>query len=167
MFLLAHRKGQLAKVLARVRQLALSDNHINASPRSSPLHSQSLSISVSPERLLSHNVKVDSKQREDPSAFENYRRLLWYWREYYLRRGRDRLSLEFSSHIPFKAWNEVVDLLVRDDGSTTALLVAPIKLPKSPYLIAPRPVSSTSEFIHNSTRPNFVSTSQVLYDSVD
>lgn len=38
----------------------------------------------------------------------NFRRLLWYWSEYYLRRGRDRLSVEFSSHIPFKHWNDLV-----------------------------------------------------------
>lgn len=31
----------------------------------------------------------------------NFRELLWYWREYYLRRGRDRLSIEFSAHIAF------------------------------------------------------------------
>jgi hypothetical protein len=38
----------------------------------------------------------------------NFRELLWYWQEYYLRRGRDRLSVEFSSHIPFRYWNSVV-----------------------------------------------------------
>ena len=38
----------------------------------------------------------------------NFRELLWYWREYYLRRGRDRLSIEFSSHIPFIKWNALV-----------------------------------------------------------
>jgi hypothetical protein len=38
----------------------------------------------------------------------NFRELLWYWREYYLRRGRDRLSIEFSSHIPFHHWSELV-----------------------------------------------------------
>ena len=40
-------------------------------------------------------------------VFINFRELLWYWREYYLRRGRDRLSLEFSSQIPFKYWKRV------------------------------------------------------------
>lgn len=38
----------------------------------------------------------------------NFRELLWYWQEYYLRRGRDRLSIEFSSHIPFRYWQSVV-----------------------------------------------------------
>jgi hypothetical protein len=41
-------------------------------------------------------------------VFRNFRELLWYWQEYYLRRGRDRLSVEFSSHIPFRYWQSVV-----------------------------------------------------------
>jgi hypothetical protein len=40
----------------------------------------------------------------------NFRELLWYWQEYYLRRGRDRLSLEFSSHVPFHKWIELVGM---------------------------------------------------------
>lgn len=38
----------------------------------------------------------------------NFRELLWYWSEYYLRRGRDRLSLEFSTHVRFQEWNSLV-----------------------------------------------------------
>jgi hypothetical protein len=38
----------------------------------------------------------------------NFRELLFYWTEYYLRRGRDRLSIEFSCHIPFHFWYELV-----------------------------------------------------------
>lgn len=64
---------------------------------------------------------------------KNFRQLLWYWREYYLRRGRDRLSIEFCYHIPFSYWNDLVDLLCADDGSETALLSEPISLPLSPY----------------------------------
>ena len=41
-------------------------------------------------------------------VMRNFRELLWYWREYYLRRGRDRLSIEFSSHIPFFQWSLLV-----------------------------------------------------------
>ncbi len=41
-------------------------------------------------------------------VMRNFRELLWYWQEYYLRRGRDRLSIEFSCHIPFKYWFELV-----------------------------------------------------------
>jgi hypothetical protein len=73
--------------------------------------------------------------------------MLWYWIEYYTRRGRDRLSLEFSTHIPFYKWKEIVgklllrldalthslDLMCKDDGSPCSLLTSPIKLPLSPY----------------------------------
>lgn len=41
-------------------------------------------------------------------GLRNFRELLWYWTEYYLRRGRDRLSLEFSSHTHFEEWHCVV-----------------------------------------------------------
>lgn len=68
----------------------------------------------------------------------NFRELLWFWNEYYHHRGRDRLSLEFSSHISFAEWRHVVDLLCADDGSPTALLSQPIELPTSPYSLPPR-----------------------------
>lgn len=38
----------------------------------------------------------------------NFRELLWYWQQYYLRRGRDRLSVEFSAHLPFRYWQALV-----------------------------------------------------------
>lgn len=44
----------------------------------------------------------------DSPVLINFRELLWYWSEYYLRRGRDRLSLEFSTHVPFRHWRTVV-----------------------------------------------------------
>jgi hypothetical protein len=49
---------------------------------------------------------------EDTPMAVNFRYLLWYWNEYYLRRGRDRLSLEFSSHIPFSYWRKVTGMLI-------------------------------------------------------
>jgi hypothetical protein len=59
----------------------------------------------------SHTSKTDTAlpacSRSD-RVMVNFRELLWYWREYYLRRGRDRLSIEFSSHIPFFQWNSLV-----------------------------------------------------------
>lgn len=51
-------------------------------------------------------------------AMRNFRELLWFWGEYYLRRGRDRLSLEFSSHVRFPEWFSVV-------GEWQFLLVVP------------------------------------------
>jgi hypothetical protein len=89
---------------------------------------------------------------EEYSVLRNFRELLWYWTEYYTRRGRDRLSLEFSTHVPFSKWKEIVgmfsllfllhlsslmtftDLMCQDDGSPCALLCKPIPLPISPYV---------------------------------
>ena len=71
-------------------------------------------------------------------AMRNFREVLWFWTEYYTHRGRDRLSLEFSSHIRFQEWNHVVSLLVADDGSATALVRSPVRLPRSPYQRAAR-----------------------------
>lgn len=47
---------------------------------------------------------------EEYSVLRNFRELLWYWTEYYTRRGRDRLSLEFSTHVPFSKWKEIVGM---------------------------------------------------------
>jgi hypothetical protein len=58
------------------------------------------------------------------SACANFRDLLWYWCEYYLRRGRDRLTLEFSTLIPFAVWKTTVAALCRDDGSDSSLVDA-------------------------------------------
>ncbi|DAZ98961.1 TPA: hypothetical protein N0F65_000493 [Lagenidium giganteum] len=63
----------------------------------------------------------------------NFRELLWFWIHYYTPRGRDRLSLEHSSDVKFEEWRHVVTLLCADDGSETALLPAPMRLPPSPY----------------------------------
>ncbi|GMF44357.1 unnamed protein product [Phytophthora fragariaefolia] len=63
----------------------------------------------------------------------NFRGLLWFWIQYYTPRGRDRLGLEHSSEVKFEEWRHVVSLLCADDGSSTALLSAPARLPSSPY----------------------------------
>ncbi|ETV99296.1 hypothetical protein H310_08028 [Aphanomyces invadans] len=65
----------------------------------------------------------------------NFRTLLWFWIQYYIPRGRDRLSLEHSSDMKFKEWYHVVALLCADDGSPSALLPAPTLLPATPYLV--------------------------------
>jgi hypothetical protein len=53
---------------------------------------------------------LESSNSVGEKVMKNFRELLWYWQEYYLRRGRDRLSIEFSSHIPFKHWNSLVGM---------------------------------------------------------
>ena len=75
-------------------------------------------------------------------VMRNFREVLWFWIEYYSHRGRDRLSLEFSSHIRFHEWYHVVTTLTADDGSPTSLVRAPVRLPLSPYHKAARVTDS-------------------------
>ena len=70
-----------------------------------------ISSLASNEKSDDENVKEETKQ-SSLLVMNNFRELLWYWREYYLRRGRDRLSIEFSTHIPFENW---IDLVGKND----------------------------------------------------
>jgi hypothetical protein len=81
------------------------------------------STSPNPEQQIGDRTDV----------MRNFREVLWFWMEYYTHRGRDRLSLEFSSRIRFQEWNQVVSLLAADEASTTALVNRPVRLPRSPY----------------------------------
>ena len=144
--ILAYKRGQLGTLLENCR-LLLQRQHIPA------------------PALEDTKVCVEFPS-DEINLFSNFRRLLWYWREYYLRRGRDRLSLEFSSHLPFKIWNTVVELLCADDGSPTSLLARPMKLPGSPYRRLARPPICNSEFILNLTRPILMKKS-VSLDGID
>jgi Protein of unknown function (DUF3689) len=42
----------------------------------------------------------------------NFREVLWFWVEYYTHRGRDRLSLEYSSRLRYDDWISVVTILI-------------------------------------------------------
>ena len=134
LLLLARRHGDLQDVLKRVSQLA--DQRVALSATNASL-----------SRLDSLDEEDDDEEGEGGPAgkensgegrggrllMSNFRELLWFWNEYYLRRGRDRLSLEFSSQIPFSHWHDLVQELCRDDGSTYALLEKPLKAFNSPY----------------------------------
>lgn len=74
----------------------------------------------------------------ETEELRNFRELLWFWSEYYSHRGRDRISIEFSSRLHFDEWKDVVSKLCADNGSTTALLSKPTLLPRSPYQCSPR-----------------------------
>jgi hypothetical protein len=72
-------------------------------------------------------------------VLRNFRELLFFWKEYYTHRGRDRLSLEFSSHLRFVEWDNIVTRLCADDGSEESLVEKPLEdLPRSPYSRPPR-----------------------------
>ena len=85
--------------------------------------------------------RLPSNVSDNHDILTNFRELLWFWSEYYVHRGRDRLSLEFSSHVRFREWYHVVSQLTADhddDASVVALCHKRIRLPKSPYHRAPR-----------------------------
>eukprot|EP00026_Physarum_polycephalum_P006556 Phypoly_transcript_06604.p1 GENE.Phypoly_transcript_06604~~Phypoly_transcript_06604.p1 ORF type:complete len:536 (+),score=130.15 Phypoly_transcript_06604:135-1610(+) len=50
------------------------------------------------------------------SVLGNFQKLLWFWNEYYLLRGKDCLSLEYTSQIPFSEWTATYDVLVEELG---------------------------------------------------
>ena len=99
-------------------------------------------LDLSRNRHHHHHHRFPSDPDEDgretlpqdgATVLRGFRRLLWFWSEYYLRGGRDRLSLEFSTHVKFWAWKRVIRLLCADDGSPTALVDEPPRLPRSPF----------------------------------
>jgi len=84
-------------------------------------------------------LRVFNDNAEGNNLLMKFRELLWFWLEYYTHRGKDRLSLEFSSHLRFQEWKHVVDLLCADnETSKISLTSRPVRLPKSPYRRAPR-----------------------------
>lgn len=91
--------------------------------------------------IMNHMSLQDERGRD---VVHNFRQVLWFWLQYYMHRGRDRLSLEFSSHLHFQEWHQVVSRLVADDGSPSSLLSRPICLPHSPYQRAARAVIEQS-----------------------
>lgn len=103
-----------------------------------PLDISGSHLLVPLEPSLSRNVQRASSLRTEKDAARNFRELIWFWSEYYSHRGRDRLSLEFSSHLRFQEWKNVVSILGADDGSSTSLCAKPVRLPRSPYQRAPR-----------------------------
>jgi hypothetical protein len=129
-------RGKLAQVLHGVRYLARSRNpndcewmlklrkKVCADKKKAPCTKASSSSSSSgggqsfssggkrvngrSQDEAQDGVKNEEEEEKDSSVLINFRELLWYWSEYYLRRGRDRLSLEFSTHVPFRHWQAVV-----------------------------------------------------------
>lgn len=111
--------------------------HMDLDRETRPVAPYARRASLSRRSLLSSASYNSGSSHEGPGdgndVMRNFREVLWFWIEYYTHRGRDRLSLEFSSHIRFQEWIEVVSLLGADNGSPTSLVQAPLALPRSPY----------------------------------
>lgn len=88
-------RGQLAYILKKVKRLAHHEDMLSRHKESS-------------DKYLENDDCIDISKRKNLKLMHNFRELLWFWGEYYLRRGRDRLSVAFSSHIPFSYWERLV-----------------------------------------------------------
>ncbi len=147
MLLLSYRQGRLAQVVAELKALHKAGLE-QADEQPKTYFSWSLPPPSPPSSGRTGGPEGEEADDDGdggpPEAIQhadflgNFRALLFFWREYYSARGRDRLSIEFSSRIPFAEWRAVLDALCADDGSPTALLPAPLRLPKSPYALPPR-----------------------------
>ena len=68
-------------------------------------------------------IKQIEMDRGTPGSIrKHFRQLLWFWKEYYLNRASDRMSLENSSRIEFFEFAEIVHVLTEDNDSDTSLL---------------------------------------------
>ncbi len=119
----ANRRNELHDLLEDLKQMDEDENQAR-------LHHSK--IPPSAPHGGSHSCQAN-KRNHCHDILQNFREVLWFWVEYYTHRGRDRLSLEFSSRLRFHEWMEVVTLLAADNGAPTALVRGPLPLPQSPY----------------------------------
>ena len=153
----AHRRWQLSMLLEELRHMNDEEKETKRRAIDAAQHDDIV------DRAFVQALRyLDLDQRETPSyariasiassssfgspnqigdrtdVMRNFREVLWFWSEYYTHRGRDRLSLEFSSHLRFQEWHHVVSLLTAGDDSPTSLVSFPPRLPRSPYQRAAR-----------------------------
>lgn len=149
----AHRRQQLSTLLDELRRMNDDEKETKRRAEQGSLQRDDVVDRVFLQALRSLEIDQQQQQHDRPAygrmanialnssqaigdrtdVMRNFREVLWFWMEYYTHRGRDRLSLEFSSRIRFQEWNHVVSLLTADDASLTALVSRPVRLPRSPY----------------------------------
>lgn len=133
----AYRRGELCELLNTLKTAKHQKcRHFRPIDDGTIVESMQALDIVDKESHKSESSSNDDKGFAD--AIHNFRELVWFWTEYYTHRGRDRISLEFSSHTRFIEWRDVVSILSADDGSGASLLAKPPRLPRSPYQCAPR-----------------------------
>ncbi len=160
----AHRRQELGRLLDELRQLNEEDQQTQKRRAEEVANQQYNSDDIVDRAFLQAMRYLDLERETSPpyarraslsnstnylspfastridrvDIMRNFREVLWFWIEYYSHRGRDRLSLEFSSHLRFQEWKQVVGLLCADDGSPTSLVRGPLRIPRSPYQRAAR-----------------------------
>ena len=123
-FIFARRAGQLAHYLKALRAADARDSLLPTPPPPFPSSSSpSSSTSISP--------------RAPGSVLKNFRFLLDFWQEYYMRkREKDIASLHYSTNIPFSEWSVVVQVLCAPPDSPTSLRYNPRGNCPPPHLAA-------------------------------
>ena len=140
LMIFAHRRGELHEILNTFKEMEdhrRRDRH-RMEDETFIEGMQALGIDHGLVESASKFVLRKESSLKEADAIQNFRELIWFWTEYYTHRGRDRISLEFSSHIRFREWKQVCSLLSADDGSCASLIIKPLRLPRSPYQCAPR-----------------------------
>ena len=149
MFIFIHRRGEVPIVLKELKDYAeshaedLKDRKESASNLPSNVGSPNVGLGIgindisSPGYMMDEILSSDRPLVHPSNILKNFRQLLWFWWEYYAHRGRDRLSLELSSHLRFNEFQQIVELLCADNGNECALLdqagVGKWRNPRSPY----------------------------------
>ncbi|XP_013785167.1 short transient receptor potential channel 4-associated protein-like [Limulus polyphemus] len=72
-------------------------------------------------------VSTESDEFPFQGLLENFRELLLFWKEHYLHKDKDCYSLEKSSRIVFKEWEDLVSLLLKEDSSNAHTLLFHMK----------------------------------------
>lgn len=94
-FLVLDRRGRLGATLALLQR---EDDHQAARRARCQLALMHVDAPVPPRPLLP----------ERPGRLHTFRRLLAFWRSYYLVRRKDAVNLEFSSGVSFLEWETTV-----------------------------------------------------------
>ena len=78
------------------------------------------------ERNNELQTYLQALRAADMKVLGTFRSLLEFWRSYYLRkRGRERVSLQYSTQLPFSNWLRIVDSLCSHPDSPYSLLHSP------------------------------------------
>mmetsp|Transcript_22381 Transcript_22381/g.41939 ORF Transcript_22381/g.41939 Transcript_22381/m.41939 type:complete len:1085 (-) Transcript_22381:135-3389(-) len=139
--LFAHRNGELANLLDLVDSITSSETHDATSfddeAKVESVKKQELELGDQ-STLVAKGSSTLEENKTTPAVSKirlNFRRLLWFWRHYYLQSNdQDRLSLSLSNRIPFDEFTHVTDVLCADDGSPTSL-IGPGQLLNLPTLL--------------------------------
>lgn len=137
-FIFSRRRGELCEMVDCLKGLG------PLAPEDSSTLVESMQALAIDHCHHSHEGNDLASSDESRARARRFRELIWFWNEYYSHRGRDRISIEFSSHLHFYEWQKVVSILSGDNTSRSSLVSKPIRLPRSPYQCSPRLVDVMS-----------------------